>query len=62
MKIPGRDEKPIKVGRKNLQLLGEAEVTDQLVSLPVIRILRDGSGRFELDQSFVPPCLSLSAE
>ena len=57
----GRDEKPIKVGRKNLQLLGEAEVTDQLVSLPVIRIVRDGSGRFEVDQSFVPPCLSISA-
>src|ERR1700722_1658801 len=57
----GRDEKPIKVGRKNLQLLGEAEVTDQLVSLPVVRIVRDGSGRFEADQAFVPPCLSLSA-
>ena len=57
----GRDEKPIKVGRKNLQLLGEGEVTDQFVSLPVIRIVRDGSGRFEVDQSFVPPCLSLSA-
>ena len=57
----GRDEKPIKVGRKNLQLLGEAEVTDQLVSLPVVRIVRDGSGRFEADPSFVPPCLSLSA-
>ncbi len=57
----GRDEKPIKVGRKNLQLLGEAEVTDQFVSLPVIRIVRDGSGRFEVDQTFVPPCLSLSA-
>jgi type VI secretion system protein ImpJ len=57
----GRDEKPIKVGRKNLQLLGEAELTDQFVSLPVMRIVRDGSGRFEVDQSFVPPCLSLSA-
>ena len=57
----GRDEKPIKVGRKNLQLLGEGEVTDQFVSLPVLRIVRDGSGRFEADQSFVPPCLTFSA-
>jgi type VI secretion system protein ImpJ len=57
----GRDEKPIKVGRKNLQLLGEAELTDQFVSLPILRIVRDGSGRFEVDQSFVPPCLTISA-
>ena len=58
----GRDEKPIKVGRKNLQFARRGrEFTDQLVSLPVIRIVRDGSGRFEVDQSFVPPCLSISA-
>jgi type VI secretion system protein ImpJ len=57
----GLDEKPIKVGRKNLQLLAEAEITEQYVSLPVVRILRDGSGRYEADMTFVPPCLSLSA-
>ncbi|WP_263352391.1 type VI secretion system baseplate subunit TssK [Acidicapsa acidisoli] len=57
----GLDEKPIKIGRKNLQLLAEAEVTDHCVSLPVVRILRDGSGHYEADHTFVPPCLSLSA-
>ncbi len=57
----GRDEKKIKVGRKNLQLLAESEVTDQFVSLPLLRIVRDGSGRFESDPAFVPPCLTLSA-
>jgi len=57
----GLDEKPIKIGRKNLQLLAEAEVTDRYVSLPVVRILRDGSGHYEADHTFVPPCLSLSA-
>jgi type VI secretion system protein ImpJ len=57
----GRDEKPITIGRKNLVLLAEAEVTDQYVSLPLVRLTRDGSGRFEADYSFVPPCLSLSA-
>jgi type VI secretion system protein ImpJ len=57
----GLDEKPIKVGRKNLQLLAEAEITEQYVSLPVVRILRDGSGHYEADMTFVPPCLSLSA-
>jgi type VI secretion system protein ImpJ len=57
----GRDEKKIKIGRKNLQLLAESELTEQFVSLPVLRIVRSGSGRFESDLSFVPPCLSLSA-
>ncbi len=57
----GRDEKPIRIGRKNLQLLAEAEVTDQFVSLPLLRVTRDGSGHFEADPTFVPPCLNLSA-
>jgi type VI secretion system protein ImpJ len=57
----GRDEKKIKVGRKNLQLLAESELNDQFVSLPVLRVVRNGSGRFESDASFVPPCLTLSA-
>ena len=57
----GLDEKPIKIGRKNLQLLAEAEITDRFASLPAVRIVRDGSGHFEADPTFVPPCLSLSA-
>ncbi|HEX4320600.1 MAG TPA: type VI secretion system baseplate subunit TssK [Acidobacteriaceae bacterium] len=73
-KIPdqntGLDEKPIRIGRKNLQLLAESEIadaggqsglTDRFAFLPVVRILRDGSGHFEADPTFVPPCLSLSA-
>jgi type VI secretion system protein ImpJ len=57
----GRDEKPITIGRKNLMVLAEAELSDQYVSMPLVRITRDGSGHFESDYSFVPPCLSLSA-
>ena len=57
----GLDEKVIQIGRKNLQLLAEAEVSDEYVSLPVVRILRDGSGHYESDPTFVPPSLSLSA-
>jgi type VI secretion system protein ImpJ len=34
MRNTGRDEKKSRVGCKNLQLLAEAEVTDQFVSLP----------------------------
>jgi type VI secretion system protein ImpJ len=57
----GLDEKSIQVGHKNLQLLGEAEISEHYVSLPVTRLLRDGSGHYESDPTFVPPCLSLSA-
>jgi type VI secretion system protein ImpJ len=57
----GRDEKPIKVGRKNLKLLAEVEVNERVVSLPLVRIVRDGSGHFEVDFTFVPPCLTLNA-
>jgi type VI secretion system protein ImpJ len=57
----GRDEKPIRIGRKNLLLLAEAEVNEQFASLPLLRVTRDGSGHFESDPTFVPPCLSLSA-
>ncbi len=57
----GLDEKAIQVGRKNFTLLSEADVSDRYVSLPVVRLLRDGTGRFESDPTFVPPCLSLNA-
>jgi type VI secretion system protein ImpJ len=57
----GRDEKPIKIGRKNLLLLAETELTDQFMTLPLVRVTRDGSGHFEADSTFVPPCLSLNA-
>ncbi len=57
----GLDEKPIQVGRKNLRLLAEEELSDRYVSLPVVRLLRDGTGRFEPDPTFVPPCLRLNA-
>ncbi len=57
----GLDEKPIQVGRKNLQLLAEAELSDRYVHLPIVRVLRDGMGRFEADPTFIPPCLTISA-
>ena len=57
----GLDEKPIQVGRKNLQLLGEMELSDRYVHLPVVRLVRDGTGHFEADSTFIPPCLNLTA-
>jgi type VI secretion system protein ImpJ len=57
----GLDEKQIKIGRKNLRLIAESELAENQASLPVVRILRDGSGHFEPDPTFMPPCLSLAA-
>src|SRR5579872_2616778 len=58
----GRDEKPVQVGRKNIRILLDTEPgIEQMVTLPVARIMRDGAGHFVFDPEFVPPCLEISA-
>jgi type VI secretion system protein ImpJ len=57
----GRDEKQIQVGRKNIRFVVDGQDTPGLVTLPVARVLRDGSGRFIFDPSYIPPCLQISA-
>ncbi len=57
----GRDEKPVRLGRKNIRLLLDTELSDDLVTLPIARIGRDGSGHFVYDPNLVPPCLEISA-
>ena len=57
----GRDEKPVQMGRKNIRLLLDTEPADDLVTLPVARIMRDGSGHFIFDDSFIPPAVEISA-
>jgi type VI secretion system protein ImpJ len=58
----GRDEKPVQVGRKNIRILLDTEPgVDALITLPVARVMRDGTGHFVFDPEFVPPCLEISA-
>jgi len=57
----GQDEKPITLGRKNIALVLASEQRDDLLVLPIARVLRDGAGHFVYDTNFVPPCLKLSA-
>jgi type VI secretion system protein ImpJ len=57
----GLDEKPVLVGRKNFRLLLESEDLQDLVTLPVARIKRDGAGRFVYDPAFMGPCLQIGA-
>ena len=57
----GLDEKPVRLGRKNFKLLVDIEPADGQLTLPIARILRDGSGHFIYDPSFVPPVLRIAA-
>jgi type VI secretion system protein ImpJ len=57
----GRDEKPITIGRKNIRFVVESEITDDLLTLPLVQVVRDGAGHFKAHPDFVPPCLRVSA-
>ncbi len=57
----GRDEKPVNVGLKNIRVLLETELTPDLTTIPVARVLRDGSGHFIYDPEFIPPVLQIAA-
>ena len=57
----GRDEKPVSIGRKNFRLSLDHAVGDGVVSLPLARVRRDGTGRFIYDPDYVPPCLQIGA-
>lgn len=57
----GTDERSVSFGRKNLRLLLDVEPADGLTTLPLARVMRDGSGRFVFDPTFIPPCLQLAA-
>ena len=57
----GRDEKPVRLGKKNISFQLDTEDGSQNIRLPVVRVMRSGSGRFAPDPSFIPPCLDFSA-
>ena len=57
----GIDEREIDLGQKNIRLMTEAELTPDLLSIPIARVLRDGRGHFVCDEEFIPPCLRINA-
>lgn len=57
----GADERPVRFGRKNISVALDTESTEGLVTLPIARVMRDGSGRFVYDPTFIPPCLQITA-
>jgi type VI secretion system protein ImpJ len=56
----GGDERPIAVGRKNFRLLLDTELTEDLTTLPIARVRRDGAGHLAYDSNFIPPLLAVS--
>jgi len=61
--INGEGKEEISVERHVLALLFDFEQTGDgdYVTCPIGRVVRNAQGRFEFDTSFVPPCLTLSA-
>jgi type VI secretion system protein ImpJ len=57
----GSDERPIRLGRKNMRLLIDTEPVGDLNTLPVARVVRDGSGHYAYDSEFVPPVVQIGA-
>lgn len=59
--ISGIDEKSVRMGRKNIRLLFDTESIEGYSTVAIARITRDNSGHFVYDQTFVPPCLRITA-
>jgi type VI secretion system protein ImpJ len=59
--INGDSKEEISVERQVVALLFDFEKPDDYVTCPVARLVRTPQGRFDIDETFVPPCLFLSA-
>lgn len=59
--INGEGKEEISVERHALALLFDFETVGDYVTCPIGRFVRNSQGRFEIDPTFVPPCLFLSA-
>ena len=57
----GRDEKPVPLGRKNIRLVLDGGDAENLLVLPLARVVRDGSGHFIYDAKFVAPSVRISS-
>lgn len=57
----GGIERPVQMARKNIRFVLDTESLDGLVTLPIAKVMRDGSGHLVYDPHFIPPCLQISA-
>jgi type VI secretion system protein ImpJ len=57
----GLDAKPVQMGRKNIRLVVLPTGDENLLTIPIARVMRDQSGHFVYDPTHVSPCLRLSS-
>ncbi len=57
----GLAEKPLQLAHRNLGVLAGSEALEGSVSMPLARVVRGPAGALQLDPSFVPPLVNLSA-
>jgi|HubBroStandDraft_6_1064221.scaffolds.fasta_scaffold21721_3 type VI secretion system protein ImpJ len=57
----GRDEKPVQLARKNISLVVLPSADENMLTLPLARVMRDQSGHFIYDPAHIPPCVRLSS-
>jgi type VI secretion system protein ImpJ len=57
----GLDAKAVQLGRKNIRLVVLPTADENLLTLPIARVMRDQSGHFVYDPTHVAPCLRLSS-
>jgi type VI secretion system protein ImpJ len=57
----GQGENNVSFARKNLVLLSQAQLSEDAVSFPIARVVRDGNGGFSYAPEFIPPCLRIGA-
>lgn len=56
----GKHQQPIPIARSDIRLFVDSGEFLDIVSLPIARVVRDGSGHFAFDRSFIPPCLRIA--
>jgi type VI secretion system protein ImpJ len=57
----GKHGQAIPLARSDLRLFVDSGDYTNVVSVPIARVVRDGSGHFAFDRAFVPPCQRIGA-
>lgn len=57
----GTDPLTVRFAARNLYFLLDEEVTEDVMTLPIARVRRDGRGQFQIDSEFIPPTLQIGS-
>lgn len=59
--LNGTDEKQIQLAAKNIRIITEDEVKEDLLTIPIARLIRDTGGFPAYDPNYIPPSLKITA-